>query len=87
MSLKQRLEVQRLRHGAAAGLLSAALEVAKKAQEAGGGIEETERAEKLALDVQSEQNLIDSMECQRQNLESEAFGKAAAQRPARGSPF
>jgi hypothetical protein len=28
VSLKQRLEVQRLKHGAAAGLLSAALEVA-----------------------------------------------------------
>jgi hypothetical protein len=87
VSLKQRLEVQRLKHGAAAGLLSAALEVAKKAQEAGGGIEETERAEKLALDVQSEQNLIDSMECQRLNLESEAFSKAIALKPARGSPF
>ena len=66
---------------------SAALEVAKKAQEAGGGIEETERAEKLALDVQSEQNLIDSMECQHQNFESEAFSKAIALKPARGSPF
>ena len=88
VSLKQRLEVQRLKHGAAAGLLSAALEVAaKKAHEAGGGIEETDRAEKLALDVQSEQNLIDSMECQRQNLESEAFSKAIALKPARGSPF
>ena len=43
--------------------------------------------EKLALEVESVQNLIDSMEGQRQNLESEAFGKAAAQRPARGSPF
>jgi hypothetical protein len=87
VSLKQRLEIQRLKHGAAAGLWSAALEVAKKAQGAGGGIEETERAEKLALDVQSEQNLIDSMECQRQNLESEAFSKAIALKPARGSPF
>ena len=86
-SLKQRLEVQRLRHGTAAGLLAAAQEVAKKAQEAGGGIEETKQAEKLALEVQSDQNLIDSMEGQRQNLESEAFGKAAALKPARGSPF
>ncbi len=73
--------------GAAAGLLSAALEAAKKAKEAGGGVEETERAEKLALDVQGEQNLIDSMECQRQNLESEAFSQAIALKPTRGSPF
>ena len=43
--------------------------------------------EKLALDVLSEQNLIESMERQRQNLESEAFSKAAALRTARGSPF
>jgi len=86
-SLKQRLEVQRLRLGTAAGALAAAQEVAKKAQESGGGIEETKQVEKLALDVESMQNLIDSMEGQRQNLESEAFSKAAAQRPARGSPF
>ncbi len=87
VSLKQRFEIQRLKHGAAAGLWAAAQEVAKKAQEAGGGIEETKQPEKLALDVQSEQNLIDSMESQRQNLESEAFSKAAALKPARGSPF
>ena len=87
ISLKQRLEIQRLKHGTAAGLWAAAQEVAKKAQEAGGGIEETKQAERLALDVQSEQNLIDSMECQRQNLESEAFSKAVALKPARGSPF
>ena len=87
VSLKQRLEIQRLKHGTAAGLWAAAQEVAKKAQEAGGGIEETKQAEKLAVDVQSEQNLIDSMERQRQNLESEAFSKAAALKPARGSPF
>ncbi len=86
-SLKQRLAIQRLKHGTAAGLLVVAQDAAKKAQEAGGGIEETKQAEKLALEVQSEQNLIDSMEGQRQNLESEAFGKAAAQKPARGSRF
>jgi hypothetical protein len=86
-SLKQRLEVQRLRLGTAAGALAAAQEVAKKAQESGGGIEETKQVEKLALEVESVQNLIESMEGQRQNLKSEAFGKAAAQRPARGSPF
>ena len=51
VSLKQRLAIQRLKHGEAAGLLAAATEVAKKAQEAGGGIEEAKQAEKLALDV------------------------------------
>ena len=86
-SLKQRLEIQRLKHGAAAGQHTAAMEVAKKAQEAGGGIEETKQAEKLALEVQSEQNLIDSMESQRQSLESEAFSKSTAVKPIRASPF
>ncbi len=43
--------------------------------------------EKLALEVKNVQNLFDPMEGQRQNLESEAFGKAAAQRPARGNQF
>jgi hypothetical protein len=86
-SLKQRLEIQRLKHGAAAGQYTAAMEVAKKAQEAGGGIEETKQAEKLALEVQSEQNLIDSMESQRQSLESEAFSKSTAVKPIRASPF
>ena len=85
--LKQRLEIQRLKHGAAAGQYTAAMEVAKKAQEAGGGIEETKQAEKLALEVQSEQNLIDSMESQRQSLESEAFSKSTAVKPIRASPF
>ena len=87
VSLKQRLEIQRLKHGTAASLWVAAQEVAKKAQEAGGGAEDTKQVEKRALDVQSEQNLIDSMEGQRQNLESEAFSKATALRTARGSPF
>jgi len=60
-SLKQRLEAKRLRLGTAAGALAAAQEVAKKALEAGGGEEETTQAEKLALDMESMQNLIDSM--------------------------
>ena len=86
-SLKQRLEIQRLKHGAVSGQLAGALDAAKKAKEAGGGDEETEKAEKLALEVQSEQNLIDSMESQRQSLESEAFSKAATLKPTRAGPF
>ena len=86
-SLKHRLEVQRLKHGTAASLCVAAQEIAERAQEAGGGAEEIKQAEKLALDVLSEQNLIDSMEGQRQSLESEAFSKAAAHKSGRGSPF
>ena len=86
-SLKQRLEVQRLKHGAAAALLAAAQEAAKKAGEAGGGKEEAERAAAIEKDVQAEQNLIEAMEVQRSSLESEAFGKAPASKPARGSPF
>ena len=86
-SLKQRLEIQRLKHGAVSGQLAGALDAAKKAKEAGGGDEETEKAEQLALEVQSEQNLIDSMESQRQSLESEAFSKATTLKPTRASPF
>jgi hypothetical protein len=86
-SLKQRLEIQRLKHGGVAGQLAVALEAAKKAKEAGGGDEETEKAEMLALEAQSEQNLIDSMESQRQSLESEAFSKSTAVKATRASPF
>ena len=86
-SLKQRLAVQKLKLGTSAGALAAAQEVAKKAQEAGGGIEETKRAEELAVEVQSVQVSIDAMEEQRLGLESEAFVKAAAAKPAPGSPF
>ena len=86
-SLKQRLAVQKLKLGTSAGALAAAQEAAKKAQEAGGGIEETKCAEELAVEVQSVQVSIDAMEAQRLGLESEAFVKAAAAKPARGSPF
>ena len=86
-SLKQRLEAQRLKHGAVAALLVAAQEAAKKAGEAGGGQEESERAAAIEKDVQAEQALIEAMEAQRSNLESEAFSKAPAAKPARGSPF
>ena len=50
-------------------------------------MEETKHAEELAVEVQSVQTSIDTMEAQRQSLESEAFGKAAAPRQARGAPF
>ena len=86
-SLKQRLAVQKLKLGTSAGALAAAQEAAKKAQEAGGGIEQTKRAEELAVEVQSVQDSIDAMEAQRLGLESEAFVKAVAPKPARGSPF
>ena len=79
--------MQKLKLGTSAGALTTAQEVAKKAQEAGGGIEETKRAEELAVEVQSVQDSIDAMEAQRLGLESEAFVKAVAQKPARGSPF
>ena len=50
-------------------------------------MEETKQAEELAVEVQSVQTLIDTMEGQRPSFESEAFGKAAAPRQARGAPF
>ena len=50
-------------------------------------MEETKQAEELAGEVQSVQTLIDTMEGQRQSLESEAFSKAAAHKSGRGSPF
>ena len=50
-------------------------------------MEETKQAEELAGEVQSVQTLIDTTEGQRQSLESEAFVKAAAPKPARGRPF
>ena len=86
-SLKLRAAVQKLKLGTSAGALAAAQEVARKAQEAGGGIEETKRAEELAVEVQGVQESIDAMEAQRLGLESEAFVKAAAPKPARGGPF
>ena len=87
-SLKQRLEAQRLKHGAAATRLAAAQEAAKKAEEAGaGGEEEAEQSAAAEKDVQAEQTLIEAMEAQRAELESEAFGKAAGNKPARSSPF
>jgi hypothetical protein len=86
-SLKKRVAVQKLKLGTTAGALTAAQEVAKKAQEAGGGIEETKRAEELAVEAQGVQESIDAMEVQRLGLESEAFVKAPAPRQARGGPF
>ena len=86
-SLKARLAVQKLKLGITTGALTAAQEAAKKAQEAGGGIEETKRVEELGAEAQSGQDAIDNMEEQRLGLESEAFVKATALKPARGSPF
>ena len=79
--------MQKLKLGTATGALATAQEVAKKAQEAGGGIEETKHAEELEVEAQSVQDAIDVMEGQRLGLESEAFVKAIAQKPARASPF
>ena len=87
-SLKQRVEAQRLRHGAASTRLAAAQEAAKKAEEAGaGGQEEAEQVAAAEKDVQAEQTLIEAMEAQRAGLESEAFSKAAGNKPARSGPF
>jgi hypothetical protein len=86
-SLKSRIAVQQLKLGTARGALAAAQEVAKKAQEAGGGIEETKHAEELEGEAQRVQESIDVMEAQRLSLEGEAFVKAAGQKPARSSPF
>ena len=58
-----------------------------KAKEDGSGIEETKRAEELAVEVQSVQEAIDVMEAQRLGFESEAFVKAGTQKPARIGPF
>ena len=88
-SLKQRVEVQRLKHGAATTRLATAQEAAKKAVEAGtGGQAEAEQAATAAeKEVQAEQDLIEALEAQRTELESEAFCKIAGGRPARSSPF
>jgi hypothetical protein len=85
-SLKSRIAVQKLKLGTVRGALATAQEVAKKAQEAGGGIEETKRADELEGEAQRVQEAIDVMEGQRLSLESEAFVKATAQKPARASP-
>jgi len=85
--LKHRLAAQKLKLGTTAGALTAAQEVAKKAQENGGGVEETKRAEELGVEAQGAQDAIDAMEAQRASLESEAFVKATAPKPARASPF
>ena len=73
--------------GTLKGPLATAREVAKKAQEAGGGIEETKSADELEGEAQRVQDAINVMEGQRLSLESEAFVKATAQKPARASPF
>ena len=79
--------MQKLKLGTAKGALATAQEVAKKAQEAGGGVEETKHAEELEGEAQRVQDAINIMEGQRLSLESEAFVKATAQKPARASPF
>jgi hypothetical protein len=86
-SLKSRIAVLKLKLGTVRGALATAQEVAKKAQEAGGGIEETKRADELEGEAQRVQEAMDVMEGQRLSLESEAFVKATAQKPARASPF
>ena len=86
-SLKANLAVQKLKLGAATGAMTAAQEAAKKAREAGGGSEETKQAEELEAAAQGVQDAMDAMEGQRLNLESEAFVKASALKPARASPF
>ena len=86
-SLKANLAVQKLKLGVATGAMTAAQEAAKKAREAGGGSEETKQAEELEAAAKAVQDAMDAMERQRLNLESEAFVKASALRPARASPF
>ena len=46
-----------------------------------------EAAAAAEKDVQAEQTLIEAMEAQKAELESEAFGKAVGNKPARTSPF
>ena len=86
-SLKAKIAVQRLKLGTVAGALVTAQEVAKKAQEAGGGIEETKQAAEMEAEGRTVQDLIDTMEEQRLGMESEAFSKAGPQKAARASPF
>ena len=86
-ALKQRLEVQRLKHGAAVERL----ETAKTAAGAGkGGEKEAELAAEVAAaekEVEADQYGIDAMESSRKDLESDAFVKAASSKPARPGPF
>jgi predicted nucleic acid-binding Zn-ribbon protein len=86
-SLKSRIAVLKHKMGTLKGPLATAREVAKKAQEAGGGIEETKSADELEGEAQRVQEAMEVMEGQRLSLESEAFVKATAQKPARASPF
>ena len=86
-SLKANLAAQKLKLGVAIGAMTAAQEAAKKAREAGGGSEETKQSEELEAAAKAVQDAVDAMEGQRLNLESEAFVKASALRPARASPF
>ena len=86
-AVKQRLEVQRLKHGAALKRL----EVAKMAAgTAKGGAKETEAAAEAAAlekEVRDDQFGLDAMESSRQELESDAFVKAASSKTTRPGPF
>ena len=86
-AVKQRLDVQRLKHGAAVKRL----EVAKKAAgTAKGEAKEAEAAaevEALEKEVKDDQFGLDAMESSRQELESDAFVKAAGAKTTRPGPF
>ena len=86
-SLKLRLEGQKLKHGAVGMEAKGLREAAKKAAEAGDNVEETEQlacAKETVADM--EKALVEALESQRSELESEAFGKSP-ERKQRDGPF
>ena len=87
-SLRGRLEAQKLKHGAIAAEAKALREAAKAAADLGGDkVAETElRAFTKETEADVEKALVDALEGQRVELESEAVGKSQAAK-ARPGPF
>ena len=87
-SLKLRLEAQKLKHGTVGMEAKGLREAAKKAAEAGGdNVEETEQlAFAKEREADMEKALVEALESQRNELESEAFAKSP-ERKQRDGPF
>ena len=79
-----KIKVQRLKHEASQ--LAAAQEETKKAQAAGGGLEEAGSVAKLLAEGGQVLNLLESIEKYRLELEGEEFSKVSA-KVTRGSPY
>ena len=86
-AVKQRLDVQRLKHGAAVKRLEVAKKAAGKAKGEAKEADAAAEVEALEKEVKDDQFGLDAMESSRQELESDAFVKAASAKTTRPGPF